>query len=391
MKTMRKVEFLGKMPDPFKKPDGTRMTPEEWNVYREELRDFIVDFDFGGMPPRPEVVYYEKLNHEKPERGADTAEWFKIYAGTKERQISFLLEMYIPYVEGISPKEGGPWAEGEKYPVVLTGDGCYANLESDIQREAMNRGMIAAKFNRLELAKDIQGKPIGDAAYERTGGLYDIYPEHKGFTAISAWAWGYSVVMDVFEQMSFVDETEVGITGHSRGGKTVLLAATVDERIKYVSPNNSGCHGACSYRTVVTDQGDIKRRTERLEDMLKNLRHWMGDKLEPYSGREQDLPYDMHYFGALIAPRYYLQNEGMQDYWINPIGAWQNFMAVKECYRYLGCEDHAAAWFRPGIHRHKLPDYAEFMDFMCRVREGKPIREHLTINPYPDIARNFDW
>nr|MBQ4317820.1 hypothetical protein [Clostridia bacterium] len=380
---MRNLEFLGKMPDPFLKEDGTRMTPDEWYANRDKIRDFVVDFEFGGMPPRPEVVRYEKLNHVPPQRGAATAEYYKIYAGTKERQLSFLLEMYVPYVPGKAPKGGGEWAEGEKYPVVLTGDGCYANMESDVTSEAMRRGMIAASFNRLELANDIMGK--------REGGLYDIYPEHTEFTAISAWAWGYSVVMDVFEQMSFVDETEVGITGHSRGGKTVLLAAVVDERIKYTSPNNSGCHGAVSYRTVVTDQGDTGRRTERLEDMLKNLRHWMGNKLEAYSGREQDLPYDMHYFGALVAPRYYLQNEGMQDYWINPIGAWQNFMAVKECYKYLGCEDHAAAWFRPGIHRHKLPDYAEFIDFMCRVREGKELREHLDINPYPHIERNFDW
>ncbi len=374
---MRNIEFLGKMPDPFKKEDGTRMTPEEWYAQRHKIRDFIIDFEFGGMPPRPEVVKYEKLNHAAP--GGQTSEWYRITAGSKVRQLTFMLEMYIPCVEG------------EKYPVLLTGDGCYANMESDVVKSAMSRGMIAAKFNRLEIAKDIMGEPKAGTAYDRTGGLYDVYPEHKEFTAISAWAWGYMVVMDVFEQMSFVDETEVGITGHSRGGKTVMLAAVADERIKYVCPNNSGCHGAVSYRTVVTDQGDRCRRSERLEDMLKVIRHWMGDKLEPYSGREQDLPYDMHYFGALVAPRYWLQNEGMQDYWINPIGAWQNFMAVKECFKYLGCEDHAAAWFRPGEHRHKLPDYEEFMDFMCRVREGKLLREHLEINPYPNVERNFDW
>ena len=99
----------------------------------------------------------------------------------------------------------------------------------------------------------------------------------------------------------------------------------------------------------------------------------------------------MHYFGAMIAPRFYLQCEGMQDYWINPIGAWQNFMAVKECYRYLGCEDHAAAWFRPGYHRHRQPDYAEFLDFIIRSRDGLPLREHLQINPYPHVEKNFDW
>ena len=378
---MRKVKFLGKMPDPFQKPDGTRMTADEWWKNRATLRDFVVDFEYGGMPPRPEVVEFDLLNRPYM-RGSSF--WYKVTAGTREKQISFMLELNVPPLTEPT-KCGDPYFEpDERFPVILTGDACYHNMESDTIAEANRRGYIAARFNRLELCKDRSDKNW------RTGGLHEVYPE-MDFTAISAWAWGYLVCMDVFEKLPFVDETEVGITGHSRGGKTVLLAATVDERIKYVCPNNSGCHGAVSYRTIAYEQGEIKRPTERLGNMLDSLPSWMGPKLTPYRDREQDLPYDMHYFGALIAPRYYIQFEGMQDYWINPIGAWQNFMAVKECYRYLGCEDHAAAWFRPGVHRHKLPDFTEFMDFMDRARAGLPLREHYGLNPYPEFVKNFDW
>ena len=365
---MRKVTFLGKMPDPFLKEDGTRMTPAEWFENREAIKKKVVEIEFGEIPPRPEVVEFEQLNMLTRNH---VGTWYKIYAGTKERQVSFTLELNIPA------------ATMEKHPVVLTGDGCYQNMESDVTKEAMRRGYIAARFNRLELANDVKGS--------REGGLHRVYPDVR-FTDIGAWAWGYMVCMDVFEKLDFVDETEVGVTGHSRGGKTAMLAAVIDERIKYTCPNNSGCHGAVSYRAVVTEQGpNNDRRTERLADMLDNFPTWMGDGLTPYRDREEDLPYDMHYFGALVAPRYYFQCEGMQDYWINPIGAWQNFMAVKECYKYLGCEDHAAAWFRPGEHRHKLPDYTEFLNFMDRARKGMPVSEHLTINPYPMLEKNFEW
>lgn len=366
---MRKVEFLGKMPDPFfLNENGTRMTPEEWNLKRDEIKKKVVEMEFGEIPPRPEVLEFEQLNMITRDH---VGTWYKIYAGTKEKQVSFTLELNLPASD-----------KGEKHPVVLTGDACYAHMESDVIGEALKRGYIAARFNRLELANDVQGS--------REGGLHNVYPNIR-FTDIGAWAWGYSVCMDVFEKLPFVDATEVGVTGHSRGGKTAMLAAVIDERIKYTCPNNSGCHGAVSYRTVVTDQGDIKRRSERLGDMLDAFPTWMGDALTDYRDREQDLPYDMHYFGALVAPRYYFQCEGMQDYWINPIGAWQNFMAVKECFKYLGCEEHAAAWFRPGGHRHKLPDYIEFLNFMDRARAGLPQSEHYAINPYPDIAPNFDW
>lgn len=365
---MRKVEFLGKMPDPFKKADGTRMTPDEWQEKRDEIRDMIVDMEYGGMPPRPEYVDFERINVG---HGGQTTTWYRVKAGKKDKYVTFNLEIMKNESDEVA------------YPVLLTGDGCYQSLESDTMAEAYKRGYVVAKFNRLDFANDTK---------ERKGPLYEVYPEQSTFTAISAWAWGYSVCMDVFEQLPFTDATEVGITGHSRGGKTVMLAATVDERIKYVCPNNSGCHGAVSHRCYVTKQGDMEDRvSERISNMVQSFPTWMGPKLWDYVDNEDKLPYDMHYFGALIAPRYYLQCEGMQDYWINPIGAWQNFCAVKECYKYLGCGDHAAAWFRPGAHRHKLPDFTEFMDFMDKARAGFPLAEHLQINPYPEIEKNFEW
>ena len=83
MNEMRKLEFLGKMPDPFKKPDGTRMTPAEWEAQRAELRDFLVDFEFGGMPPRPEVVRLDRLSGGARIQRGGTAVIYKVTAGTK--------------------------------------------------------------------------------------------------------------------------------------------------------------------------------------------------------------------------------------------------------------------------------------------------------------------
>ncbi len=380
---MRKIEFLGKMPDPFLKEDGTRVAPAEWPEYKKALREKIVDIEYGGMPPRPEVVWVERMSEIAPNapRGRYPT-WFRIHAGTKEKQLTFMMAVTMPWIKEKIPDELQPIGPDEKYPVLLTGDACYRNLEDETVKEANRRGYLVAQFNRLEVANDVIGS--------QEGGIYDIYPGMT-FTDISAWAWSYMVCMDAFEQMSFIDETEVGITGHSRGGKTVMLAAAVDERIKYVCPNNSGCHGAVSHRCQVTGQGENNARTESIGIMCESVPTWMGPKLWDYIDREQDLPYDMHYFGALIAPRFYLQHEGMQDYWINPIGAWQNFSAVKECYRYLGCPDHAGAWFRPGWHRHQHPDFVSFLDFMDRARAGLPLAEHLQINPYPEIEKNFDW
>ncbi len=366
------IRIFGRLPDPFRKSDGTRVTPEEWYAQRDRLFEEICGVEYGGMPPRPETVKVARLNLLRP-NGHTVI--YKVWAGTRERQVSFLLDVTAP--------AGLPVDGSVKSPVLLTGDGCYMNCESDTVRVAHDLGITVARFNRLEMAHDDKDLP-------RAGGLYDVYPEHTSFTAISAWAWGYIAAMDALSQIPYVDVENVGITGHSRGGKTVMLAAAADTRIKFVCPNNSGCHGAVSHRLKEVGYGP-KGETEDIASMFVHFPHWMGEGLREYVGRPEEMPYDMHFFGALIAPRYYLQCEGMQDYWINPKGAWMNYCGVKEAYRYLGCEDHAAAWFRPGKHRQKLPDFEQFLLFMRDKLDGKPTAEHLRINPYPELAIDTDW
>ena len=368
------VKILGKLPDPFLKADGTRMSADEWYAQRDRLFDRVCGIEYGGMPPRADVVRVVCISTPPP-RGSNTM-IYKVYAGTEARQVSFLLDITVPKKLAMDGSV--------KLPVLMTGDGCFINCESDTINLANDMGFAVARFNRLEFASD-------NAELGRSGGIYDIYPESTSFTAISAWAWGYMAAMDALGQLPFVDIENVGITGHSRGGKTVLLAAAADTRIKYVCPNNSGCHGAVSHRLKATGQGPRGRKTEELSDMFVMFPHWMGEELRPYIDREQDLPYDMHYFGALVAPRFYLQCEGQQDYWINPRGAWMNFCGVKAAYRTLGCEDHAAAWFRPCVHRHKLPDFTEFLQFMKAKMNGEPTAEHLKINPYPELDVAPEW
>ena len=173
------VKILGKLPDPFRKADGTRMTPDEWYAERDRIFREICDVEYGGMPPRPEVVKVVRLTAPRKDGNANV---YKIWAGTRERQLSFVLDITAPP----APIDGSV-----RFPVLLTGDGCYTTCESDTIAAACERGIAVARFNRLELAND-------DKDAGRVGGLYEIYPAHTGFTAISAWAWGYMAVMDAF-------------------------------------------------------------------------------------------------------------------------------------------------------------------------------------------------
>ena len=85
------VKILGKLPDPFRREDGTRMSPEEWQGQREGLFERICLNEFGGMPPRPEVVKVVRLTAP----GSSCV--YKVWAGTRDRQMSFLLDVNAPH------------------------------------------------------------------------------------------------------------------------------------------------------------------------------------------------------------------------------------------------------------------------------------------------------
>jgi hypothetical protein len=53
------------MPDPFVKPDGSRVTSaEEWHAQREYLKAMLTQYMYGSMPPRPKHLYLKHSARE---------------------------------------------------------------------------------------------------------------------------------------------------------------------------------------------------------------------------------------------------------------------------------------------------------------------------------------
>jgi hypothetical protein len=357
-------EVKGRLPDLLQFKDGRKVrTKEDWLARRQEIFDEAVELAYGGMPPDPEFLEVEQL-HMPGRVGLAT---YRIKTGRKSHPFSFCLQLSVQDTTSCSP-------------VVLTGDGCYKKFNDAVVAEINRRGMIGAKFNRTEFAHDMYNT-------ERKGGLYDVYPECH-FGALAAWAWGYHRCLDALEQIHYADADKVAITGHSRGGKTVLLAGATDQRFAFVNPNNSGAGGAGCFRyQMVYDhvrEGE-DRQSETLSSILKAVPYWFGPDLGQYIGRETELPFDQHFFKAFIAPRCLLETEALGDTWANPKGSYQTYAAAREVYALLGCDDNIGIRYRPGGHDHTFEDFCVLLDFMENRLLKEPLPDVFRMNPFADM------
>jgi hypothetical protein len=161
--------------------------------------------------------------------------------------------------------------------------------------------------------------------------------------SIRAWSWGGSRAMDYFETDKSVDAKQVGVEGHSRFGKTALVAMADDPRFAIAYVSSSGAGGAQLYR---------RNWGERLENVAAaNEYHWMAGNFLKYAGplTINDLPVDSHELIALCAPRPVFISGGATkgDGWADAKGMFMAAAAAGPVYRLLGKKDMGTTTFPP--------------------------------------------
>ena len=365
-------KVLGKLPDPFLKEDGTRVaTREDWASRRKELYKTAVELQYGTMPPKPEFLEVETLYRTKFYSS------FHIHTGTRKNPVTFRMQVILPQ------EQEGP------FPAIVDGDQCFRyHMDLDYLHRALDKSVAWVLFDRTELAHDVQHEG------RQKGALYPVYPD-RTFGALGAWAWGYSRCVDALEKLDLpIDLDWIAFCGHSRGAKTAMLAGVQDERARIVNPNSTCCASCSCYRIHMeaTFEGNDKpKRSETLDDMCRNFPFWIGEGMEEYRLREEDLPFDEHFLKALVAPRTLYVSEAAWDVWANPIGSWMTTQAVKEVYRFFGAEENLFWSFRPGFHEHSVADVAALVNVICHQRNGEPLSERFFKTPFHPPELIYDW
>lgn len=193
------------------------------------------------------------------------------------------------------------------------------------------------------------------------------------WSTIRAWAWGYSRVIDYLVTDADIDATKIIAVGHSRLGKTTLLATAFDERIAVAIPHQAGCGGTGPSRAAVGNKG-----AESVKRINTSFPHWFNDNFKKFNEEPERLPFDQHCLIALCAPRPVLLSNAVEDKWANPDGQFALLVAADPVYKLLGSKGVASKtmppvgklmdsplgyWIRDGKHEMNREDWRVFLNY----------------------------
>lgn len=342
-------------PGPLRFADGSEVkSPEDWRRRREEMLDLVMRYEYGRVPPPPGNVRAAKeLESRQPATPGFRHRAVSLVMGPDER-IATIAHLYLP-------------AKGEApYPVIVR-----FGLDAGPAPQLTGRGYAYACFNHQLLDPDVEG---GDVV----GAAQTAYPDYD-WASIAVWAWGACRVLDWLETVPEIDAEKAVITGHSRTGKTALLAGALDERWAIVAPNGSGCGGAGLFRG--TEEG---AETLELITLPSRWKSWFHDDFGEFAGKEARLPFDQHFMRALVAPRVLISTDALGDTWANPPGTQRAWTAAQPAFDFLGVPGHNLCHFREGGHDQLEIDYAVLLDVADWHFRGKPLERGFSTRPLPE-------
>ncbi|GLQ19113.1 hypothetical protein GCM10007854_00680 [Algimonas porphyrae] len=190
--------------------------------------------------------------------------------------------------------------------------------------------------------------------------LSDLFPddaERPG--ALSVWASLFDVAAETIEADG-PDRTMIAY-GHSRFGKTALLAGAVSDRIDMVIAHQSGTLGAS---TLNDGTG------ESLKAMVDAYPHWAGPGASHYVEDLTSLGVTPADLLARLFDKPVLLGNARRDVWSDPWGAFKEAKVAWGAHFPAASpsdfrpKDGKAYWLRPGTHGVVKEDWPAFLDFI---------------------------
>jgi hypothetical protein len=381
------------LPDPLVMFDGSRVTTkEQWEQKRRpELQALFQHYMYGYLPAATEVQ--SKVVAEKKDLFGGKASWKSVtltYGPQGTPPLSLLVvtpnrtEGTPPVFVGINFCGNHTVLSDPAVPMTKAWyrgacPGCEDNVPTEQgrggQKDVWNaemiidRGYALATFYYGDVDPDKSTNDFTDGVHPHFFKPDQTEPGRHDWGAISAWAYGIHRAIDYLETDDTLDTQRLALVGHSRLGKTTLLAGALDERIKVVIPHQAGCGGTAPNRFNVG---------ESVQRINTSFPHWFSDTFPDFNKQVERLPFDQHCLAALCAPRAVLYSNAQEDQWADPNGQFNMLKAADPVYQFLGVDglqpgakpemgklidSRLGYYIRPGKHSMNADDWKVFLDF----------------------------
>lgn len=371
------------LPDPLQLRSGKRITTTSaWLQHqRPAMLQLFADNVYGKMPGKPTGLQFVVKNVDSFALGGKAIrKQVTVFFSSAAAGPSMEVLLYVPkFAKGRVPVFTGLNFYGNhtisKDPGILLSTRWVPNNAENNRATEASRGLQADRWPVEEMID--RGYALATAYYG------DLEPDkHDGWktgirttmqsalgirteqwSAIGAWAWGLSRIMDYLQTDRSVNSKQVVVTGHSRLGKAALWAAANDTRFAIVVANESGEGGAA-----------LSRRWfgETIKRINTAFPHWFVARYKQYNDNVQALPVDQHILLALIAPRPLYIASAEDDKWADPKGEFLGARNAEPVYALFG---------KKGLEVKEMP--------AVNHPVGKTIKYHMRSGKH-DITL-YDW
>lgn len=352
---------------------------EAWNAARAPLLEAFEREVYGAYP---DLGQTEVLDHYVIEQGAfdgrgDIEEYRLSMAG----QETYLVTITPAAADGPVPTIVLQMFCGNRAALGGRSDVSSSPNDPGCDPDSFFAGAIRMVFGRhimepptaeildrgYALAIIYPGDVVPDRSTSGMAALGTMMPDTPS-GAISVWAWVYSRVVDVLDADPRYDPERTAVWGHSRNGKSALLAAVYDPRIDLVISHQAGTGGTTLSRS---------HAGESIAQITESYPHWFSSAYAEFAGNENALSVDQHQLIALAAPRPVLIGGAWRDQWSDPQGSFRAARSANPVYALYGSEGlrqadmsefdptaDLALFMRGGLHGVQPSDWDNFLAFL---------------------------
>jgi len=371
------------LPDPLVMNDGRQVTTvAQWRIRREEMKKILLETLIGDLPPSSGNVEGKETGSTLLPGGKVMFRQIDLRFGP-DQKLTLKIALFTPVGTGPFPTLVQPnFFEtphfSDKAPEV-SGPAQAPPQDENQRRFAEWRRRMTDPESLAVSDKAVFDRGYALATYGYTQSAIDNPTQHStgyflaypnmSWGGLGVYAWTMSRCADYLETLPFIDHTKLIAVGHSRLGKTALIAGAMDERFALVAPVGSGCAGTGLFRV----NGAARGGKEGLEEYVRSFPYHVSPKLPQYAGNVKSLPFDQHWLISLVAPRPLISAEGLEDQYCNGKASQASYFAALPVYRFLHAEDSLGVNYRPGTHAFTPDDWQAVLDFADARLFGKQV------------------